>query len=126
MTVIVPVPVGLVLFNCTLKIVPLEVLPHGRPSVASSTVYEPPPLLITWKFGFTRNPADVILGGVTVQSCRFALSWSVTLYARSGVELVRLMLTGTVTHGVFVEMQLGAGPGVTGLSGPTWNPQAGL
>src|SRR6186997_2620552 len=86
-TVIDPVPPATVLDTATLNRLPVwAVGPHEGPSTAPSTVYDPPPLSMTWNVvgpAELRYVPSVMLEGV--HSWRLPDSCSVTLYASIGI-----------------------------------------
>src|SRR5437867_2759109 len=89
-TVIAPLPSPATDFRSTVNSVPPVVTPHGRPKIAWSTVYEPPPLSSTCRFTFEKadshDPAWMLWAGVPgVHSDSFERSiWNVTLAPRAG------------------------------------------
>src|SRR2546422_4481408 len=87
--VTLPGPAAALLVTARSKSVPLvDVVPHGSPNLASSMVYEPPPLSMTWKLVVPppegRNPPSVIPPTPPLRLSPPA-SWTVTENANNGV-----------------------------------------
>src|SRR5437773_8684535 len=100
-TLMLPVPPGAALVTATPNSVPvLSVGPQSVPRTAASTVYDPPPLSMTWNTvppAELRNVPSVMLP-VPAHSARFPDSWIVTLNPSTGIVFSREIVTGKRTQ----------------------------